>query len=113
MQTGFRVFGDVLDREDSYLDVTVGGVDETGNIYLVEPGTGGETWSFTAEEIADLYDELLLVGADNIPYPTHELWTDLDNIGSTRKNVSINNFVDTDLMESQKFLFMALVEAGR
>lgn len=112
-ETGFRVFGDVLDREESYLDVSVSGVDEDGDIYLAEGGQGGETWEFDAEEIADLHDDLLAVGQSKIPFPEHGIWTDLDNIGDTRKEVDINQWVDNHLLESQRHLFKAILEAGR
>jgi hypothetical protein len=112
-QSTFRVFGDVLDREESYLDISVSGVDTDGNIYLEESGADGETWSFTPEEIREFHEELLLVGDNDIPFQDHAIWTDLDSIGNTRAEVDINQFVDEYLLESQRNLFKAIIEAGR
>ena len=112
-QTGFRVLGEVLGREDSFLDVEVGGVDENGHIYLQESQPNGEEWRLTAEEIAELADELLLVGLDNIPFPSHEIWNTLDTIGQNRKVVDFNNFVDNHIRDAQESLFKAIIEAGR
>jgi hypothetical protein len=112
-ESGFRILGEILDREESYLDVTVDGVSETGQIYLTEGGTDGEVWSFSADRIAELYENLLLVGEGEIPFLDHQIWTDLDNIGQTRQNVDINNSVDDYLRLSQENFFKAIIEAGR
>ena len=113
-ESGFRVFGEILGREESYLDVVVDGVDEDGRIYLTEENAAnGEVWTFTADRLEELHDELLMVGASQIPFPTHQIWTDLDNVGQTRASVDINNFVDTHLRKSQEHLFKAILEAGR
>jgi hypothetical protein len=41
------------------------------------------------------------------------MWKTLENIGQTRVDVDINNFVDDHLMKSSKHLFQALIEAGQ
>lgn len=113
METGFRVLGEELDREESYLDLTVDGVDEDGRIYLAESGTDGEVWSFDADELEGLVDDLLAIGDSQIPFPDHDIWTDLDNVGQTRASVDINNWVDDNLRLAQEHLFRAILEAGR
>ena len=111
-QTGFRVFGDVLDREDSWVDVSVAGVNSDGEIYLEEKNGDG-SWTFTADRLERLNDELLMVGDSQIPVEDHPMWGRLDAIGEDRKAIDINAFVDENLQESQKALFQALLEAGR
>lgn len=110
-QSGFRILGDELDRDESYLDVSVDGVDGDGKIYL--KAQDGETWELTAEQLGTLYQDLLLVGQDNIPKPNHDIWKNLDRLEKTRKNTNINNFVDENLQKAQRNLFKSILEAGR
>lgn len=110
-QSGFRVFGGALDRGESYVDLTVDGVDGDGTIYLI--ASDGETWEFDAERLGSLYDDLLLVGQSDIPLPKHQIWKDLDTLTKTRADTNINNFVDDRLERAQKNLFRAILEAGR
>lgn len=115
-ETGFRIFGDELNVKESYIDVEVTGADAEGSIYLTEVVSDGSTpeeWSVTREKLEGLFDDELIVGSDDIPVEGHEMWTTLDEIGDTRRNVDINNFVDQNLRDSAKHLFLALVEAGK
>lgn len=109
MESGFRIFGDELDRAESYVDVTVSGTDKDGNIYL-EDGAG-ESWKFSPREIADLHDEDLIVGQSSLPFETHPMWDVLDQIGTTRKNANVNNHADRHLRDSAKNVFKALMKA--
>jgi len=56
----FRVFGDELGREVSFIDVTVSGTDLEGQIYFEEKVDGNETpekWVFDAESLGELHED--------------------------------------------------------
>jgi hypothetical protein len=115
-ETGFRVFGDELGREESYIDVEITGADRAGNIFITEVVSDGSTpeeWTLSNDELQQLFKENLIVGSDDIPVEGHSMWTTLEEIGATRAQVDINNFVDENLRDSAKHLFLALVEAGK
>jgi hypothetical protein len=112
-ENGFRVFGEVLDRDESYVDVDVDGVDPEGNVYLVEQGDKGEAWTVPIEKIGEYHDALLLVGLGDLPFPNHQIWKDLEGVGDTRATIEINKFVDGYLKDGQENIFKAIVEAGR
>jgi hypothetical protein len=114
LKTGFRIFGDEINREEAYLDVKVVGTDKDGRIYFSDVDDKiDEEWSFSGDELGELYEEQLIIPSDEIPVPKHEMWKTLENIGETRVDVDINNFVDDHLMKSSKHLFQALIEAGQ
>lgn len=106
------MFGEVLGREESYIDVEVDGVDSDGNVFLVDKKEK-DTWTISMEELRDLHEDLLAVGESEIPFPKHQIWTDLENLGETRVEADFNHFVDDHLKRSQKNLFKAIIEAGR
>lgn len=114
--SGFRIFGDELGREVSYIDVTISGTDRSGQIYLeeiVSDGSTPEEWIFTDDEISELFEKELVIESNNIPVEGHSMWTTLEEIGNTRAAVDINNFVDQNLRDSARSLFRALIEAGK
>ncbi len=114
-KNGFRVFGDELGRNEAWVDVNVSGTDREGNIYIEEVSSKDtpEEWSMGADRLGELYEDDLIVASDEIPVENHKMWKTLEEIGTTRAEVDINNFVDEKLRDSARALFRALIEAGK
>ncbi|WP_330630649.1 hypothetical protein [Halocatena halophila] len=104
----FRVFGPEFGKTDSFVDVSVSAIDSKGNIYLSD--SSGNEWSRTDSEITKLFDEKLIMASSNVT--TNSLWDVLTTLTSERQNTS-NNFVDAELKNAQKSIFLAVFEASR
>jgi hypothetical protein len=100
----FRILGSELGETDSYVDVTISGIDEDGKIYFSENG-GGRSWSVENGEARRLMNQNVMIPSSTVG--AHALWGCVDDIGGERKHTITDDFADENAEEAQRALFLA------
>jgi len=71
----YRLYGDVLDVADCWLDVTVTTVDLDGTVHLEEAGvTDPRTWTTTLETVEQWQADDMMVALSDLADPDHAMW---------------------------------------
>jgi hypothetical protein len=100
----FRILGPELGETDSFIDVTVNGIDGEGTVYFSENG-GGREWQLSNKEIRRLSNQNFMIEIENVE--AHGLWDKADGVGGERKHNVTDDFADENTQEAQKSLFLA------
>lgn len=100
----FRILGQELGETDSFVDVTVNGIDGEGKLYFADTKTDRE-WELTNQEISRLMNQNLMVEAARVSQ--NSLWklattVDKKGIGNASDQFAVENIED-----AQRSIFKA------
>jgi hypothetical protein len=111
-----RVYGGLVNSDESYVDYDVVGVTENGGIHLQNVNDSTDTIIWSDDELSQAFDDDLAVDGDNIPIPSDGSWDALDTLTGLRQFNNgdyYNNFSQNKLGLAQKSLFLAIVEQSK
>lgn len=111
--SGIRVFGGLVNSEQTYVDYGIVGTDEEGRIHLENTNDASDERVWTNEDVRSAFEEDLAMNGSDIPVPGDKLWDMMDKIGKRRVDGTYNNFATQEIENSQRALFLAAVEEGK
>jgi len=100
----FRILGSELGETDSFIDVTVDGIDEEGTLYFADVDSN-RSWELTNREVTNLMNNNVMIGSDKVV--THKLWELATVIGTDRETVVTDDFAHENIEEAQRSAFLA------
>lgn len=109
--SNYRIHGSVVNRPDSFIDVTISGVDLDGNVYLSPVSDTGEEWSFSMDELRQHRSAGLL--ADNDTAADNALWKEAVKIEQLRADSAATGEGKGELEAASKALFRAAVAENK
>lgn len=109
-QSQFRVAGTVLSVEDAYVDVNVDGVDEYGNVYVVDSIDASREWTFSAEEVRSLSASNKVIGLNGYSLSDHDMWGIMDMIATTKTAAALPEEINDEVEAGLEHLFVAMAK---
>lgn len=107
----FRILGDEVNEDESYLDVVVDGIGDDGSIYFADVNSGRE-WKISSERVSELISDDLLLEASEVSQ--HKLWGRLDKLTKDLVEGRVtDNFAVSAVKDAQRSLFRAAFEETR
>lgn len=100
----FRVLGEELGETDSFVDVTINGIDEDGALYFSDTDSDRE-WSFTHRETRNLMGQNLMVESEKVQQ--HKLWDLAKTIEEKGIRNASDEFAVENVREAQRSIFLA------
>lgn len=111
--SGIRVFGGVVNSQQSYVDYNIVGTDEEGQIHLENATDATDERVWDNKKIQSVFEDELAVNGGDIPVPGDKVWDDMDTLSKRRSGGTYNNFADEAIENAQESLFLAAVEEGK
>lgn len=103
-ENGFRVLGSELGEPDTFIDVSVEGIDGDGTVYFGEPD-GKREWDLSASDVRRLTNNNFMVGSSEVE--AHPLWDRAKAVGEDQKKNAKTDYGIENLQKAQKNLFLA------
>jgi hypothetical protein len=104
-ESGFRILGSKLGESDTFIDVTVDGIDSDGIVYFAEKGDKTKrTWNLKTSEVKRLTNSNFMVGASMVE--SHPLWDRAEQVGEDQSDMKTDYGVE-NLEKAQENIFFA------
>lgn len=105
-ESEFRILGSKLGEPDTFIDVSVDGIDNDGTVYFAEVGDKAKReWDLKISEIKRLTNQNVMVGASGVE--AHPLWDRAEQLTKDQDKNAKTEYGIESLEEAQRNLFLA------
>lgn len=105
-ETDLRILGPPMGLTESYIDVTIDGIDLKGRVYLTKVD-GTEEYVIDSVRLQELHEEDMAVSLSSVP--ESPLWATLDGLTDARNDPELNSDAHMALENAQRSVFAAIM----